>query len=246
VRESEHVSAPGPPIVLRRDEPVEITLVNRLPEPISIHWHGLELDSYYDGVHGWSGIGERRAPMIEPGGTFVVRFTPPRAGTFIYHTHLHDVRQLSSGLYGPLIVTEPGETFDPASDHVVVLGRSGLTSEEESILGGPESVVMNGERAPRFVWKAGQRHRIRLINITPDDIFAVTLQAKDGPVLWKPVSKDGARLPEASASLPAVQTIAVGETYEFDWQAPPGRRTAWLEVRSTGGRWQVQGQIVTK
>ena len=71
----------------------------------------MELESYYDGVHGWSGIGPRQTPMIEAGGRFVVRFTPPRAGTFIYHTHLHDHRQLSSGLYGAMIVTEPGETL---------------------------------------------------------------------------------------------------------------------------------------
>ena len=116
-------AAPGPPIVLRRDEPVEITLVNHLAEATAIHWHGIELDSYYDGVHGWSGAGRRVTPMIEPGGSFVVRFTPPRAGTFIYHTHLHDYRQLSSGLYGPLIVTDADETFDPATDHVIVLGR---------------------------------------------------------------------------------------------------------------------------
>ena len=99
-------SAPGPAIVLRRDEPVEITLVNQLAEATAIHWHGIELDSYYDGVHGWSGAGRRVTPMIEPGAQFVVRFTPPRAGTFIYHTHLHDYRQLTSGLYGPLMVRE--------------------------------------------------------------------------------------------------------------------------------------------
>ena len=86
--------------------------------------------------------------MIEPGASFVVRITPPRAGTFIYHTHLHDYRQLSSGLYGPLIVTEPGETFDPATDHVVVLGRREAT-EASSMLEDAESAVMNGERAPR-------------------------------------------------------------------------------------------------
>ncbi len=84
----------GPTLVLRRGEPVEITLVNRLTEATAIHWHGMELDSYYDGVHGWSGLGTRVTPLIEPGETFVVRFTPPRTGTFIYHTHLHDHRQL--------------------------------------------------------------------------------------------------------------------------------------------------------
>jgi FtsP/CotA-like multicopper oxidase with cupredoxin domain len=63
--------------------------------------------------------------MIEAGGSFVIRFTPPRTGTFIYHTTAR-LRQLSSGLYGPLVVVDAGETFDPAIDHVIVLGRSGL------------------------------------------------------------------------------------------------------------------------
>jgi manganese oxidase len=107
------VSVPAPTLVLRRGEPVEIALVNRLPEATAIHWHGMELDSYYDGVHGWSGIGQRVTPLIEPGETFRVRFTPPRAGTFIYHTHLHDDRQLRSGLYGALLVLEPDEPLRP-------------------------------------------------------------------------------------------------------------------------------------
>ena len=81
------VPVPGPTLILKRDEPVEITLVNRLPEATAIHWHGMELESYYDGVHGFSGTGQRITPLIEPGGTFVVRFTPPRTGTFMYHTH---------------------------------------------------------------------------------------------------------------------------------------------------------------
>ncbi len=43
---------PGPPIVLTRGQPVEITVVNKLPEPTSVHWHGMELESYYDGIAG--------------------------------------------------------------------------------------------------------------------------------------------------------------------------------------------------
>ena len=106
---------------------------------------------------------------------------------------------------------------------------------------------MNGERAPRFVWKAGAQHHVRLINITPDDIFSVVMQTSEGPVQWTPVAKDGAPLPAAeSVAAPARQTIAVGETYEFDYQAPAGRKTAWLEVRTPGGKWQVQGHVIIK
>src|SRR5262249_21489413 len=73
---TDRVPVPGPTLVLHRGEPVEITLVNRLPEATAIHWHGMELESYYDGVHGWSGAGTRVTPMIQPGDSFVVRFTP--------------------------------------------------------------------------------------------------------------------------------------------------------------------------
>ncbi len=103
------LTVPGPTLALRRGEPVEITLVNTLGESTAIHWHGMELDSYFDGVHGWSGAGTQVTPMIEPGASFAVRFTPPRTGTFIYHTHLHDGPQLTGGMYGALLVTEPAK-----------------------------------------------------------------------------------------------------------------------------------------
>src|SRR5437773_8158154 len=76
----------GPPIMLGRNDPVSIMVVNRLAEPTSIHWHGIELDSFFDGVPGFSGQKPALAPAIAPGDSFDVRFTPPRSGTFIYHT----------------------------------------------------------------------------------------------------------------------------------------------------------------
>jgi FtsP/CotA-like multicopper oxidase with cupredoxin domain len=239
-------ASPGPTLVLRRDEPVEITVVNRLAEATSIHWHGLELDSYYDGVHGWSGVNQRLAPMIDPGASFIVRITPPRAGTFIYHTHLHDYRQLTSGLYGPLIVTEPGETYDPATDHVVVLGRKHAT-DASSLYEDPETAVINGERSLQMVWRAGARTRIRIINIPPDDTLNGALVSRDTPVTWQPFTKDGAAVPEAEAqSGPAKLRIGVGETYDFTFDAPPGRATLWLDVRMSGGRWQSQARVSVK
>ena len=232
------VSVPGPTVVLQRGKPVEISLVNRLPEPTAIHWHGIELDSYYDGVHGWSGIGTRVTPLIEPGRTFVVRFTPPRAGTFIYHTHLHD-HQLASGMYGALVVLEPGETFDPALDHVVVIGQGGPGNDAPTIL--------NGSRKQQFVWSAAARHRLRFINITPGDIFVMSLAKADGPVEWRPLTKDGVPVPtEDSTPGPATQTMAVGETFDFEYQAPPGRHSLWLNVRTPAGRWVAQGRVVIK
>jgi FtsP/CotA-like multicopper oxidase with cupredoxin domain len=229
------VAVPGPVLVLEQGVPVEITLINRLPEATAIHWHGMELESYYDGVHGWSGSGSRVTPMIEPGRRFTVRFTPPRAGTFIYHTHLHD-HQLASGLYGAMLVTAAGQARDQETDHVVVIGRDGP--------GRGAPAVLNGLRTSLLTWKPGARHRLRLINITPGDIFAASLVTADGPVQWRIVAKDGAAVPAGSdAPRRAVQTIAVGETYDVEFDAPPGRSGLWLNVQSTGGRWEVQARI---
>jgi FtsP/CotA-like multicopper oxidase with cupredoxin domain len=105
----------GPPIVLEQGKPIEITVANTLKESTAVHWHGIELESYYDGVPGWGGIDEKRAPAIEPGHKFVARMVPSRAGTFIYHTHWHDNAQLTGGVHGPLIVMPPARRTTPTS-----------------------------------------------------------------------------------------------------------------------------------
>ena len=102
-------SVPGPTLELTRGKRVAITIVNQSQERAAVHWHGIELESYPDGVPGWSGIGTRTIPSIMPGDSLTVRFTPPRAGTFMYHSHSNEIQQITSGLYGAIIVLEPGE-----------------------------------------------------------------------------------------------------------------------------------------
>ena len=90
-------------------------------------------------------------------------------------------------------------------------------------------------------------HRIRFINITPDDILAVSLRKGVAPVTWRPVTKDGVPLPAVDGTpVPATATIAVGETYDFEYEAPSGRALLWLDVRATSGKWQAQGQVVVR
>ena len=57
---TDSVTLPGPTLFLEKGRPVRITLVNRLKVPTSVHWHGLEIDSYPDGVAGWSGMPSSR------------------------------------------------------------------------------------------------------------------------------------------------------------------------------------------
>jgi hypothetical protein len=183
---------PGPVIVLTRGEPVEITLVNRMTEPTAIHWHGIELDSYFDGVPGYGGQSGNLAPPVAPGQSFVAKFTPPRAGTFIYHTHWHKDVQLTGGLYGPLIVLEPGEHYDPETDHIVVIGLNGVLQENER-----EPFALNGSATPApILMRAGIPNRLRLINITASNDFLTAFVVDRGEqTTWKPLAKDGATLP---------------------------------------------------
>jgi manganese oxidase len=145
--------------------------------------------------------------------SFVTRMTPPRAGTFIYHTHWHDQFQLTNGIYGPLIVLPPGEKLDPASDFTFVfsIGDFGALQELALINGTPQSKTMQ--------LQSGRKYRLRLINIsTNNQGMQVSLRNVNGPVEWRIIAKDGADLPPDSVrSTKAQLTITVGETYDVDF-----------------------------
>ena len=202
----------GPPIVVTRGEPTEITVVNHLDAPTTIHWHGLELDSYYDGVVG-GGAGDQITPAIQPGASFVARFTPKRAGTFIYHTHAADPNQLSGGVYGGLIVLEPGESFNAEYDRLLVIG-----ARDDSFF--TTRITINGlEDLSPMMFSRGVKYRLRVINMAPDLAADVQLGGKEHPATWRPIAKDGANVPSRLAkSEDAVLHIASGEVYDFEFE----------------------------
>ena len=206
----------GPPIVLTRGQPVEIEVVNRLKDPTAIHWHGIELESYYDGVPGWTGSDKEITPPIAPGASFVARMTPPRAGTFIYHTHWHDELQLTNGIYGPLIVLAPGEKFDPTSDLPFVFSMGKFSSAGELAL------INGSPQAKPLQLQAGKKYRFRLINIsTNNQAMQAVLRGTSGPLNWTIVAKDGADLPSAVVqSSKAHLNVTVGETYDVEFTSP--------------------------
>ncbi|MDX2119472.1 MAG: multicopper oxidase domain-containing protein [Gemmatimonadota bacterium] len=204
------VEWPGGLLVLTRDEPTDIVVINRLPEATAVHWHGVELESYWDGVAGWSGADGVRAPVIAPGDSFIARLTLPRAGTFMYHTHLNDNLQLGSGLYGAIVVLEPGERFDPAHDHVYVAGWNGPSGRD---------MLVNGDSAgPPLRLRVGERHRLRFVSIGLANRPLFTLTRDSLPVRWRPLAKDGQDLPPSRAVPgPARVALAAGEIADMEF-----------------------------
>jgi FtsP/CotA-like multicopper oxidase with cupredoxin domain len=206
---ADSIQGVGSTLVLRRNEPTEITVRNLTRSATSIHWHGIELESFYDGVGGWSGWGTRVARPIAPGDSFVVRITPPRAGTFIYHTHVGEGVALASGLYGALVVLPEQASADEAGPVVLVS------------MGGPHDeapTLVNGSTTPGpILLQAGRSHRFRLINISPLESPTIQLQSGDTVLQWRALAKDGADLPAGRASLgPARVVLHPGETYDFE------------------------------
>ena len=224
---SDSLRVPGPPIVLRRGEPTRIWVVNHTPGMTQVHWHGLEVESYYDGVAGMSGTPGRVEPPIMPGDSFAVLVTPPRAGSFMYHTHINDMYQQTHGLYGPLIVLDSGATWNPDSDRVFMIGTS---PDQVPVLNG------GGPLAPLSL-KVGVPYRFRFMNITVGSPgVRLSLVRAGAPVQWRWVAKDGQTLPDWQGGYqPATQAVNIGETYDFIVQAPD-TGSVTLELRGGSGR----------
>ena len=217
---------PGPTIVLTKNETVAITVVNEIREPTAVHWHGIELESYYDGVAGFAGHSGHIAPAIAPGDSFVAKFTPPRAGTFIYHPHADELQQQQAGLSGAIVVLEPGQVFD--TEHDIVLLLSAPRHEADAA-----TIFLNGTNVPAAKeWRVGQRYRLRFVDIHTYRPSMTVRMVRDSMMLtWRAVAKDGMDLPaDQSTVRPAQQLMGNGETYDYEFiptEAGNIRLTVW-------------------
>lgn len=208
-------------LTLKQGEPVEIEVVNHLPEPSTVHWHGFRIENAMDGV---SGLTQEPIPA---GGSFTYRFTPDDSGSFWAHSHHKTYDQLARGLYLPVVVEER-EPVDVDQDIFMViddwrlnnqgqLDTESLGNLHEWAHGGRlgNFLTINKETQPSFSVEAGSRIRLRLLNSANARIFAVNLPdlpawiaAKDG----QPVSS----LMEVSDTL----VLAPAERYDLILDIP--------------------------
>ena len=222
---------PGPTMVLKRNEPVSVTVVNTLPEPTAVHWHGIELESYYDGVADFAGDSRRVAPSIPPGGSFEARFTPPRSGTFIYHTHLDDTRQQRAGLSGALLVVDDPAAYDPVHDVVILITVPRKAAENGVVL------INGSSTPPAREFRVGERYRLRFINVhTFRPSMRMRILSGDTLVSWRSIAKDGMDLPQDQrVEGPAEVQMGNGETYDFEFVPTRAEELKLEVVTGVGG-----------
>lgn len=118
-------SVPGPQLRVKQGETVKIHLKNELPEPATIHWHGVPVPNAMDGIPGVT------QNAVQPGQSFTYEFKADVPGTFWYHSHQDSVNQLDRGLYGSFIVEGTEET-KPDRDYTLLLDEWASSGESMS------------------------------------------------------------------------------------------------------------------
>jgi len=225
-------SVPGPVLRARQGETVEILLRNQLPEPTTVHWHGVRVPNSQDGV---PGVTQKPVP---PGGMHTYRFAVPDAGTFWYHPHANSAEQIGRGLYGALIVDE---AQPPSVDQDIVLVLDDWRLDRSAQLdpswghmhdlthGGRLGNVgtVNGTVDFSAAVKAGARVRLRLINTANARVFYPNLSGLDAWI----VAWDGQPIvPEKVTAAP----LPLGPGMRVDLIADmPGTPGAAVAVRDT-------------
>lgn len=186
----------GPLIDVREGDTVEIRFVNRLPQPSTLHWHGLPVPPDQDG---------NPADPVAPGASHVYRFTLPKgsAGTYWYHPHPHmmTAEQVFRGLAGPFIVRAADDPLAgwPERNLFVSdlkLARDGTIPPNDMMdwMNGREGqfVLVNGARRPRIAVAGDERWRVwnacsaRYLRLAFDDGRAFEQVGTDGGLFDAP------------------------------------------------------------
>ena len=205
---------PGPTIRVRQGGRVERRFVNGLPQPTTVHWHGVRIENAMDGAPGLT-----QAP-VEPDSEFLYDFEAPDAGTFWYHSHHRAWEQMARGLYGALVVEARGEP-EVDVEEVLLLDDwrlapdAGIHESFGSLHDWAHAgrignwITVNGDGAWGRRSARHERLRLRLVNVANARVFSLELENLEG---WL-VALDGQPLPEPEPAGPLV--LAPGQRADF-------------------------------
>ncbi|MBO9474689.1 multicopper oxidase family protein [Shimia sp. R10_1] len=184
-------TVPGPLLRFKQGDTLQQTLHNNLPQPTSIHWHGLRLPNAMDGVPGFT------QDAVPTGETFDYAFPLKDAGTFWYHSHNRSTEQVARGLYGVIVVKEH---TPPDVDHDIVVVLDDWRLDETAQITDDFGAMHDWTHAGRMgnyvhahltpspdTLQKNARVRLRFVNVASDRIMTIAIQGGSGKV----VARDG-------------------------------------------------------
>ena len=192
-----NASLPGPLIRAHVGDRLIVHFKNALPQPTTVHWHGVRVPMHMDGVPGAS------QPPVQSGESFTYDFTVPDAGLFWYHPHVMSAAQVGFGLYGALLVDDPTEHVGVSDELVLVL--SDIDANESGTLRDPEDtgkyrlafglegdeVLVNGRTRPRLLARPGAAQRWRIVNAAKARYFELELPTSTDGTPFVVIGGDG-------------------------------------------------------
>jgi FtsP/CotA-like multicopper oxidase with cupredoxin domain len=212
-------SSPGPTIEAVEGDRVRIFVTNKLPEPTSIHWHGILLPNGMDGVSGLT------QPGIPVNKTFVYEFLLQRPGSHFYHSHLSEQQQMALGVFGCFVIhPKDSRELRVDRDFMFMLAsydvEPGAATPKTSTMTDFNMWTFNNRVFPGIdplVARTGDRVRIRVGNLTMTN-HPIHMH---GPH-FEVTGTDGGWVPK-SARWPEVTTdVAVGQLRAFEFDAIAG------------------------
>jgi FtsP/CotA-like multicopper oxidase with cupredoxin domain len=214
---------PGPLLRVTAGDRVRMIVKNDLPEPTSVHWHGIRLPNDQDGAGGVT------QPDIARGATFTYEFTVPDAGTYWYHTHTMGERQQPLGLYGALVVDPKDQKPAYDKEAILLLGewtvKQGRTFPAMDMDGmRPNWFTINGKSYPAtepLKVKVGERVRLRFIG---SGQFVHPMHLHGQP--FEIVETDGNPVPAPARLRKDTVLVGPGERYDVEFVAE--RKGRWL------------------
>lgn len=226
-------TVPGPLLEAKVGDRLVVHFENDLPEPTSVHWHGVRLPAKMDGSMAM------QSP-VEPGQGFEYSFTLKDAGLFWFHPHVRSDVQVEKGLYGALLVRGAHEPEVDAETLLVLDdvrvnpdGSFPAYLDDESKMMGREGnlLLVNGAERPKIGMRRGALERLRVVNVANGRFFNLRL---DGHI-FRVIGTDGGLVPKPWDT--ETLLLAPGERYDvvvIPNGAPGASLTLWNDPYARG------------
>ena len=207
-------TVPGPELRVTQGDRVRVTLVNQLPDPTSIHWHGIRVPGAEDGV---AGITQDAVPS---GRSYTYEFIANDAGTFWYHSHQDASNQVPRGLLGAITVAPRAAAVRERDYNLMV-----------HLLPGTDRIAVNGSPRLHVDAAPGDIVRLRITNGAQPGLDGAPLMPVVLGAPYVVAALDGHDLNEPKVLGPKRIPLGMGQRADLVFKMPESGAVSLLGIK---------------